>query len=330
MNYGYENFDLDIIPPDDNEVDQSLKNDLHIPPHTTEHCNNSSIINYNQKSKYYDTENDAALEDFSMQSAFENMVTDVPIERPTTMVVLDGANLGWNYGVDSFRVKGITLAISYFKRFKVDIKCFIPVSYIKSKPKASDPCKDNAMMQTDDWEILNSLLFQSILAPVPANENDDAYILAYGRNHNGFIISNDLFRDHIEKMQPQSAQTSMKLWITENRCGYLFIQDEFMLNPSSTLAMTLNSYSAAEKLDEVPTNDNVETIKMTLSLMNRTIDSLISMSLADELKYLLLARANIYIKLGLKTESYNDINFILSSLDNNCMEAQQFARKFLS
>ena len=65
------------------------------------------------------------------------------------------------------------------------------------------------------------------------------YILAYAKRHNGFIISNDHFRDHIEKLVDGHSRNGMISWLRDNRCGYTFRGNEFIINPMSSLSRLL-------------------------------------------------------------------------------------------
>lgn len=91
-------------------------------------------------------------------------------------------------------------------------------------------------MQTDEVEALQQLAAFSILSIVPSGDSDDAYILNYARDNNGYVISNDLFHDHLRSLEVQSVRSSMNVWLSEHRCGYAFIsRQHFMFNPVSSL-----------------------------------------------------------------------------------------------
>lgn len=57
-----------------------------------------------------------------------------PMETSTDLkyrnvIVLDGANIGWNYGIDEFKAKGIKIACDYFSKFNgLRVVTFIPTS----------------------------------------------------------------------------------------------------------------------------------------------------------------------------------------------------------
>lgn len=213
-----------------------------------------------------------------VEAAFEEMVDRVPRERSQRpLVVLDGANVGWHHGHhEFFSIAGLTHAIhDLTTQYDVDIVAFLPASYFRSRPtyrqsrslQDSYPSTPNdALPNALQHDTLDSLTSKATVAhvereeedehrhvleelhrlyrlglvvPVPAGDHDDAYILHYARSHHGFVVSNDQYRDYIASMTVQSIQWSMQLWLRDNRCGYAFVGDELVLNPSSTFSLTL-------------------------------------------------------------------------------------------
>lgn len=98
-------------------------------------------------------------------------------------------------------------------------------------------------MQTDEVEALQQLAAYSILSIVPSGDSDDAYILNYARDNNGYVISNDLFHDHLRSLEVQSVRSSMNVWLAEHRCGYAFTsRQQFLFNPVSSLRAAIQVY----------------------------------------------------------------------------------------
>jgi hypothetical protein len=185
-----------------------------------------------------------------VQDTFAEMVNDAPNERAIPLVVLDCANIGWNFGVNAFDARGVELAISCFRQQHIDVVAFIPASYLRAKPRqihgAVQPVRGNAMMLTEEVEMLTSLVQQKLLTTVPAGDSDDAYILNYARDNNGFVISNDLFHDHLNGLEVESVRRSMRVWLQEHRCGYTFTnKSELVFNPSSELRALLYRHQKA-------------------------------------------------------------------------------------
>jgi hypothetical protein len=72
--------------------------------------------------------------------------------------------LSRSHGGDHFSAAGIQIAIDFFNNYKVDIVAFIPSSYLRKKPR--DGAKGNSCMETDDWEVLNTLVHTGIYTNV--------------------------------------------------------------------------------------------------------------------------------------------------------------------
>jgi hypothetical protein len=178
--------------------------------------------------------------------SFSDMVTEHPTDRRIPLIVLDSANIGWNYGDTAFNALGVQSAVEYFQQFNVEIKAFIPASYVQKKP--TDGSKINALMETDELTILKSLVRQKILTMVPSGDSDDAYIINYARTYSGFIITNDFFQDHLNSLEENTMKLSLKLWLSENRVSYTFVSgQQFLINPNSLLAHRLESLKEKEE-----------------------------------------------------------------------------------
>ncbi len=155
-----------------------------------------------------------------IQDYFSEMVDEGPEQRDRLLIVLDAANIGWHYGCgESFVAEGVAIAVDNLSKFQIngnaacqcndglngnhlnqsrvlEIIAFLPFHYFRIKPRNGG--YTNGMMQTENVDILEDLARAKLLAPVPSNDSDDAYILNYARENNGFIISNDRFQDHLK------------------------------------------------------------------------------------------------------------------------------------
>ena len=165
-----------------------------------------------------------------------------PDDNDVILVVLDCANIGWFFGKDHFSAFGIKYTLDYFERFEfLKVVAFIPASYINRKPKRDENV--NPLMESEQWELLNSLYYSNKISIVPSGDHDEVYILSYSRDHSGFIISNDLFHDHLKNIGAEvqeederggslrDSRQELELWINNYRCGYTFVDTYFTLNP---------------------------------------------------------------------------------------------------
>lgn len=255
---GYPSFGMVIKPPDDDEhpVQPREVRRLHQTSHPAPAVHKpSSGVNLasllptpvirtgNTPSVYApprqldaNAEGGIALQKDSIEDTFGEMVQHNPFERSVPLVVLDCANIGWCYGVDSFSAEGVNIALRYFQQLQLEVQGFLPASYLRAKPTQADSSRGNAMMLTEDIELLNELAGTALLTIVPSGDSDDAYILNYARDNNGFVISNDLFHDHLRGISNESIRRSMYVWLQDHRCGYAFsARREFLFNPSSLL-----------------------------------------------------------------------------------------------
>jgi hypothetical protein len=190
---------------------------------------------------------------------FSDMIGDNPIDMVRKQaltgkglcVVLDAANVGYsvqqtsvNPGVRShahFDPYALKSAIYYFKDLGIEVVAFLPSSHVRLR-QSSQRKKENAMMQTDDWEVLNKMVLERLVTLVPADADDDLYILHYARKRCCYVISNDFYNDHIANLMTTNSSMgrSMRLWVNTNRISYVFAHSstgglDFMIDPASSL-----------------------------------------------------------------------------------------------
>jgi hypothetical protein len=273
----------------------------------TENVNSTSSINK------MDGVRESYLSSQNAIGSFVEMVVECPTERDSLLVVLDGANIGYSYGSGVFDAKGLVLAIEYFTGEKVDIKAFLPSGLCRARPR--DGSRGNGLMQTDNLDIVHQLVSDGSVSIVPSGDPDDIYIIRYAKDNNGFIVSNDFFADHIRNMDNHSSQQSMFHWIRENRCGYTFVgNQEFMPNPASKLSLCISNKRAAESILALSTSESSFAASSAISatatatgavmaaraesldVLTKAIDRMYALRREPELRYLLLARASLYME----------------------------------
>eukprot|EP01035_Chromulina_nebulosa_P023466 gene23465-30416_t len=258
------------------------------------------------------------------------MVVDCPTERESLLVVLDGANIGYCYGNGMFDAKGLALAIEYFIEEKLEVKAFLPSGFCRAKPR--DGTRGNGLMQTDELEIITQLISNGSVSIVPSGDPDDIYIIRYAKDNNGFIVSNDFFTDHVKNMDNHSSQQSMFHWIRENRCGYTFVgSKEFMPNPASKLSLSISSKRAAASIVALSSLEPSASVSggvtdmlarvESLDVLTKAIDKMYALRREPELRYLLLARASLYMELCALGQAKSDLFFVLHGFDADDADA---------
>lgn len=173
----------------------------------------------------------------SLDDAFAEMVCGLE-KGERVCVVVDAANVGWAHGNGvCFSPTGVSVAIDHIKSLSqlgdmVDIMAFLPASYMRKRPSKHSNVTGNALMITDEWEALDDLVGTGHLTLVPAGDHDDVYLLTYARLHNGYVVSNDFFADHMRGVSNPTVKKSFQLWLESRRASYAFPKpSEFMLNP---------------------------------------------------------------------------------------------------
>ena len=135
-------------------------------------------------------------------------------------VVLDGANVAMAHGQGARRsVGGIVLASRYF--ISLDgvgrVVAFVPQHW-------------------GNVEELRCMMPQgAVVATCPSQADDDVFFLEYARNlgFDGFIVTNDMFRDHIISSQARridldSGRVDLDLWCRSQLVPYTFVDNDFI------------------------------------------------------------------------------------------------------
>lgn len=248
-----------------------------------------------------------------MEETFGEMVVDHPVDRSKVLIVLDCANIGWEYGIDSFSVLGMQLAMDYLMAMEVDIKAFLPASYMRKNGR-------RAFNPSEDVSLLDKLTADRTLCVVPSGDSDDAYILNYARENNGFVVSNDQYRDHISSLSNPSVQLSMRMWLQENRCGYSFSGSDFVLNPSSALCFALKKHSIMHSkiLQSLPPIERHSTGPMQehiLRSLEVVAGELSALNRPHLLEHVLLARCYLLLETGQPQAARDEVQVLLEHIN---------------
>jgi hypothetical protein len=276
---------------------------LHATPHDPQPVKQKVDASHHSSSLYYQKTEEIIADSFS------EMVSENPIERNIPLVVLDSANIGWNYGKTRFSVYGLQLALAYFAQYshRLEVKAFIPSSYVQKK--------SNSLMETDDLTILQTLIHKRSLTIVPSGDSDDAYIINYARQHCGFIISNDFFHDHITSLSSNSSmKLSMKLWLNDNRISYTFIDDnQFFINPNSFLSLRFEEMKEKEESSVSPRSTALKARKHALKgiqYLSNSVLEFVKIQRYNEVQQLLMMKAQLYFEVCLSFSFLLFISFL--------------------
>lgn len=129
-----------------------------------------------------------------------------------------------------FSMKGIKIAADYYAKRGYDVISFLPQHYATRKPASGEVKLHEFLPMADNLELLNELVDDGMIVLTPAQDYDDSYCIEYAKKHHACIVSNDRYRDHIDK-QPESCRGRVARWMRDHVISYTFARDEFMPNP---------------------------------------------------------------------------------------------------
>ena len=79
-------------------------------------------------------------------------------------------------------------------------------------------------------QLLQRLVTAKRLMLTPPQDYDDSYTIEYAKRHPpSFIVTNDLFRDHVNKHTHNKRQ--LRAWLKSHCMSFMFVGDEFVPNP---------------------------------------------------------------------------------------------------
>lgn len=162
------------------------------------------------------------------------------VKKIKPLVLLDASNIAMRHGDKKFSTKGIKIVIDFFTSNGHQVLSFLPEYLFKVR---EDIRKKSVV--PDDIDYLNKLYSQKLVVQTPADTYDDSFCIQYCKEKNAFIVTNDLFRDYVDKISDNRKKESEKMWIKDRRIGFTFHEDEFIPNPDSAFfaEFNLNEYN---------------------------------------------------------------------------------------
>lgn len=165
---------------------------------------------------------------------------------PRFLIVLDAENVALRHGKDMFfSVRGLEIARDFFQVRGHRVIGFVPTyvlddrnwaakwSVIKKKLEAGvKPAKkDNYSKVPDDLKKLQELHMEGIICTTPGKDYSDSYTIEYAMKKGGIVVTNDMFRDAMEKPMDLEERRKKELWLHTHCMSFTFIGDDFLPNP---------------------------------------------------------------------------------------------------
>ncbi|XP_076137732.1 uncharacterized protein LOC143121244 [Alosa pseudoharengus] len=106
------------------------------------------------------------------------------VQKDPQLVIIDGSNVAMAHGLHTFySVRGIELAVKYFKNEGHRVNVYVPI------------WRKNSKNTVFEHNLLQQLYQDGLVTYTPSMAYDDLLMLEEAKNKHGFIVSNDLFRD---------------------------------------------------------------------------------------------------------------------------------------
>jgi hypothetical protein len=166
------------------------------------------------------------------------LITD---EKP--LIIIDASNIAMRHGKNSFfSVKGIQVVAEYWQKNGHKVICFLPdylFSYdqvnLKKKLSQMNIKEFKASQMPDNVGLLNNLAAKGFVIKTPPQDYDDSYSIQYAKRTNGYLVTNDKFRDYLEKQTSKEDKAREQRWVKDHSISFTFNGDEFLPNPDCKL-----------------------------------------------------------------------------------------------
>jgi hypothetical protein len=196
------------------------------------------------------------------QSGFQPDRVPSSQARSKCLIVLDAPNIAMRHGMNQqFSSRGVRLAVDYFQALGHRVVAFIPDYMLKdekeqlaarrTQPRSANLTLDNNIANVckipDDIAMLRAMVQEGVLVPTPPQDYDDSYCIQYAGMHNGCVVTNDLFRDHVQNMEgPRERKEAMRTWLKAHQISFTWVQNEFLPNPDFRYVLLVSSVTECD------------------------------------------------------------------------------------
>jgi len=154
-----------------------------------------------------------------------------------SLVVLDAPNIAMRHGLNKkFSTYGIELALRFWEDRGHRTIGFLPDYYVNDRSVAAKRSMKRTGIGTvraaslpDDTIRLKQMVAEGRVVLTPPQDYDDSYCIQYAKRYGGVIVTNDLYRDHVDKYKGDRRQ--LRQWLKTHCISYTFVLDDFLPNP---------------------------------------------------------------------------------------------------
>jgi hypothetical protein len=148
-------------------------------------------------------------------------------------IVVDGCNVAWNYGeCKGFSSQGLELCLDWFlARNFSKVVAFVPHSYCSPPDGSKRGARSSHAAKTghyqnraDDVAALLRLHHRGLVRFTPRGGDDDAFIISFAYQSDGWIVSNDNYREFLQGAIPPAERD----WLLWRKIFYTFVGNVFI------------------------------------------------------------------------------------------------------
>jgi len=155
------------------------------------------------------------------------------------LVLLDAANVAMSHGdCRTFSTRGIALALEFFERRGYEAKAILSSKFMPEEFQDADGqwrwrLHGAAREKTpDNPEQLLRWKHEGVVYDTPPGAYDDPFCIAYARERDALIVSNDRYRDIITSQKTPEKQEDYRRWIATHVCKFSFFCGDIVPDPS--------------------------------------------------------------------------------------------------
>jgi len=154
-------------------------------------------------------------------------------------IVLDASNVAVALGKSkTFEVRGIVEALRYWIKRGHRTVGFIPHWRVHGRIFENTKARP---MAPEQQPLLRALVEAELLHTTPSQDYDDSYIIEFARQTKAYVVSNDQFRDWVDKQPSSERKEAAAAWVTKHVMTYTFVGTDFFPNPDFALQAAKDS-----------------------------------------------------------------------------------------
>ncbi|CAM9687796.1 unnamed protein product, partial [Ectocarpus sp. 12 AP-2014] len=146
------------------------------------------------------------------------------------LVVIDVPNVAMRHGLNKkFSCTGVQMAVEYFRTAGHRVLGFLPDYYLDLKrtnglerAKKLGVADVKASRLPDDVQLLQRLVDDGLIVSTPPQDYDDSYCIKYAMARDGYVVTNDLYRDHVKGIEGRKKADAARRWIKSHSISYTF------------------------------------------------------------------------------------------------------------